>query len=267
MLPSCSLITRPVESTHELPADHSTCSLARNFSAQLRSDFNLDGELPTLSSTVAEHRHAVLSQRQELHRLEAQIEESDEALARAGISPDLSSAMQARATQAPGSGSAPNSYGGAGAGTAAAVMGAGKALGLHESDSQKMANDVYTEGDYQSDPTIRRLGGEGFSMRAADAPSKDASSTYGAGSGYTQPQSQISQSQQQPQQGRMQHAFASTGYATNSGEQSIAGQSNRSEPGGPTTTSEQLLDDQEGRPITPKATGYQQDDFSRPLKS
>lgn len=253
---SCSLIMFPF-------------SLARNFSAQLKSDFNLEGDLPSLSSNVAEHRHAVLTQRQELHRLEAQIEETDEALARAGIAPELSNAMQARETQISASGSSSDNYGGAGVGTAAAVMGAGAALGLHESDSQRMARDVYAERDYQSDPSIRRLGGEGFSMRAADAPASGVSSTYGEGSGYAQQPSQVFQSQQQPQQGRMQQAFAATGYANNADDQSISGQS-QSHKGShqqqDTTTSEQLLDDQEGKPMTPKATGYQQMDFSRPVK-
>jgi len=52
-------------------------------------------------------------------------------------------------------------------------------------DAQRMANDVYTEGDYQGDASIRRLGGEGFSMRDTETSQQNIPSTYGAG--YQQP--------------------------------------------------------------------------------
>ena len=56
-------------------------SLARNFSSQVKSAFNLDGQLPSLSSQVEEQKHHILKERQELHRLEAQLEEKEDAIA------------------------------------------------------------------------------------------------------------------------------------------------------------------------------------------
>ena len=44
-------------------------------------------------------------------------------------------------------------------------------------DVQRMANDVYTEGDYQGDSSIRRLGGEGFSMRDTETSQQNIPST------------------------------------------------------------------------------------------
>jgi len=58
-----------------------TSSLARNFSSQVKSAFNLDGQLPSLASHVEEQKHTILKERQELHRLEAQLEETEEAIA------------------------------------------------------------------------------------------------------------------------------------------------------------------------------------------
>lgn len=288
-------------------------SLARNFSTQLKSAFNLDGELPALSSNVASHQQHILSQRQELHRIEAELEEAEEALARRGLAPDLSAAMNAQGAGAGPAGQG-QSHGGAGAGTAAAAVGAGAALGLNETDSQRMARDVYAEGDYEGDAGIRRLGGEGFSMREADMQ-HGSSGSYGAGYGQ-QPSALYAGNESQgiAQSGLGQGAtvVAAAGAGAGAGiavGAYAAGQGDRQrrmgeiydehraggstqpqpqpqlqsqesyesgpqshgidqrQPQGTTTMSERLLHEQnEDEPVEPKATGYQQAEFSKPIK-
>lgn len=175
--------------------------------------------------------------------------------------------------------------GGAGAGTAAAAMGAGAAMGLGESDAKRMARDVYTEGDYEGDAGIRRLGGEGFSMRETDMQhgsqgsyvteagygQQPAASSYGrsaavgtaAGTGAATGAFAAQQGDRQRTMGAIYDEHRAGGSAH---PQSQSSGIDQRQPEGSTTTSERLLHEQNDEPVTPKATGYQQVEFSKPVK-
>lgn len=169
---------------------------------------------------------------------------------------------------------------------------------LKRGDSERMAKYVYSEGDYENATTDGgRLAGEGFSMRddtttSTKSPLSNMTSndsqpgTVGIaavitgitaegeamrhGSG---PASSIPTyaPQQQPQVIQQQEYAAppqtqSQQYAEPKAHQHDQQQQQTSHQQGSHTQSQSRFGDDDGRPVTPKATGYQQPFFSQPIK-
>jgi len=165
---------------------------------------------------------------------------------------------------------------------------------LRRGDSERMAKYVYSEGDYQNATTDGgRLAGEGFSMRdditSTKSPLSNMTSntrqpgTVGVAAVITgitaegeamrhgggldsstmyapqqQPQHVPQQQYAAPQQSQPQQY---TGPQSHQREQQQATHQQESH-----SQSQSRFGDDEGQPVSPKATGYQQPYFSRPIK-